>query len=80
MLHNGYPEWEAWQTARLHELWPTGMSLTGIGREVGMSRNAVASKRRREHLPVRPSPIRRTVAPVERGAKVTLPMLSSLDV
>jgi hypothetical protein len=53
--------------AGVRRLWPTGASTAAIGRELGISKNAVVGIRRREGLPKRASPIRngnhgRTVA------------------
>ena len=42
---------------RLHDLWIDGHSTAKIGRILGVSKNAVISKARREGLQGRPSPI-----------------------
>ena len=45
--------------AQLAELWMEGHSTAEIGRRLGVSKNAVASRTHRIDLPGRPSPIRR---------------------
>ena len=51
------PDWTDDETARLLELWPTGLSTAKIGKEIGRSKHAVVSKVDRLGLPDRPSPI-----------------------
>ena len=51
--------WTEHRIAELTRLWPTGLSAAGIGREIGMSKNAVIGKAHRIGLPKRPSPIKR---------------------
>lgn len=53
---------KAWTQAlleRLAELWAEGHSTVAIGRQLGVSKNAVIGKARRLGLTARPSPIRR---------------------
>lgn len=53
-------EWSEHQTMRLRELWlvEPKLSAAAIGREIGMSKNAVVGKAHRLDLPARESPIR----------------------
>jgi GcrA cell cycle regulator len=51
--------WPEEREQRLRVLWDEGLSITTIGRRLGVSRNAVTGKARRLDLPARPSPIRR---------------------
>ena len=53
------PLWPPERDVALRQLWPTGLSITLIGATIGVSRNAVAGRRRRLKLPERPSPIRK---------------------
>ncbi len=52
-------EWTEELIARLRALWDEGHSTAGIGRILGISKNAVVGKAHRLNLPARPSPIRR---------------------
>ncbi|HEX5325131.1 MAG TPA: GcrA family cell cycle regulator [Acetobacteraceae bacterium] len=77
-------EWTDEIILRLRALWDEGHSTAEIGRQLGMSKNAVVGKAHRLDLPARPSPIRRDgSAPrprrpsVPRVAGPTLPPLAS---
>ena len=50
--------WSDAKTDRMIELYIDGMSTAAIGREIGMSKNAVIRKCHRLGLPGRPSPIK----------------------
>ncbi|MDA8050465.1 MAG: GcrA cell cycle regulator [Rhodospirillales bacterium] len=52
-------EWAEELVTRLRVLWDEGRSTAEIGRNIGMSKNAVVGKAHRLDLPARPSPIRR---------------------
>jgi|SRR5690554_988377 len=52
----------AWTPERIEELtrlWNAGLSASAIGKQLGVSKNAVVGKAHRLKLPARPSPIRR---------------------
>ena len=51
-------EWTDATVTRLRQLWADGYSTVGIGRHLGVSKNAVVGKAHRLDLPGRPSPIR----------------------
>ena len=78
-------EWAEEIIVRLRALWDEGLSTAEIGRQLGVSKNAVVGKAHRRALPARPSPIRRDGggggAPrrssLRRLAGPTLPPLSS---
>jgi len=57
-LDNPSP-WSSVAVAELQLHWHAGLSITAISLKLGVSRDAVAGKARRLHLPPRPSPIRR---------------------
>lgn len=52
-------DWNGARVARLRALWAEGLSMSAIGRALGISKNSVVGKVHRLHLPSRPSPIRR---------------------
>ncbi|NHN87369.1 GcrA family cell cycle regulator [Acetobacter conturbans] len=52
-------EWTDETIARLKALWQEGLSTAEIGRQLGITKNAVVGKAHRLALPPRPSPIRR---------------------
>ncbi|MCE0743954.1 GcrA family cell cycle regulator [Acetobacter sicerae] len=52
-------EWTDETIARLKALWQEGLSTAEIGRQLGITKNAVVGKAHRLGLPARPSPIRR---------------------
>jgi GcrA cell cycle regulator len=78
------PEWTADTIDRLRNLWSLGHATSAIGRELGVSKNAVVGKAHRLKLPPRPSPIRighRVGSDVDRspsraGRPVGLPALA----
>jgi GcrA cell cycle regulator len=78
-------EWTEESIVRLRTLWDEGLSTAEIGRQLGVSKNAVVGKAHRLDLPARPSPIRRDGSSVtgprrqspRRMAGPTLPPLSS---
>lgn len=49
--------WTDEMIQRLEELWAKGTSASAIGKDLGVSKNAVIGKSRRLKLPARPSPI-----------------------
>jgi GcrA cell cycle regulator len=53
-------DWNDHAVGRLRALWAEGHSTAEIGRRLGVSKNAIVGKAHRLHLPVRPSPIRRS--------------------
>lgn len=55
-------EWTDETIARLKALWQEGLSTAEIGRQLGITKNAVVGKAHRLALPPRPSPIRRQAA------------------
>lgn len=54
--------WTDEQIDTLRKLWGEGLSTSEIGRQLGVSKNAVVGKAHRLGLPSRPSPIKRAVA------------------
>ncbi|MFZ8469382.1 GcrA family cell cycle regulator, partial [Staphylococcus aureus] len=54
-------EWSEEIIVRLRALWSDGLSTAEIGRQLGISKNAVVGKAHRLNLASRPSPIRRDV-------------------
>ncbi len=50
-------DWTDDVIATLRHLWKEGHSTAGIGRRVGVSKNAIVGKAHRLDLPRRPSPI-----------------------
>ncbi|AQS86503.1 MAG: GcrA family cell cycle regulator [Acetobacter aceti] len=52
-------EWTDETITRLKALWQEGLSTAEIGRQLGITKNAVVGKAHRLGLPARPSPIRR---------------------
>lgn len=49
--------WNESDLARLKQLWEAGLSTSAIGKEMGISKNAVVGKAHRIGLPGKPSPI-----------------------
>ena len=49
--------WTDERLAKLRELWDKGLSISQIGEELGVTRNAIAGKAHRLGLPKRQSPI-----------------------
>jgi GcrA cell cycle regulator len=52
-------EWNEEAIAKLRTAWAEGLSTAEIGRQMGISKNAVVGKAHRLNLTSRPSPIRR---------------------
>ena len=70
--------WSDETVARLRALWDDGHSATKIGRQLGVSKNAVVGKAHRLHLARRPSPVKcggpgSPPAPQTQGPAVTAP-------
>lgn len=63
--------WTADQVEHLKRLWHEGFSTAEIGRQLGISKNAVVGKSHRLGLSPRPSPIRRSARPTVRAAKAS---------
>jgi GcrA cell cycle regulator len=67
-----------WTDARidqLRKLWDQGLSASAIGKQLGVSKNAVVGKAHRLKLPARPSPIRKGARPpVRRMAVLPKPL------
>ena len=55
---------------QLRKLWDQGLSASAIGRQLGVSKNAVVGKAHRLKLPARPSPIRKGARPPVRRMAV----------
>ena len=78
-------DWTDETIARLRSLWDEGHTTAEIGRQLGVTKNAVVGKAHRLELPARPSPIRRGAEekpvarnPVPRRATgSTLPALAT---
>jgi len=70
--------WNEERLADLKRLWAEGLSITQIGLEIGVSRNAVVGKVHRMGLPKRQSPIVRSDKPVEPRRR-KLPPLAVAD-
>ncbi len=76
-------EWSEEAIDRLRTAWADGLSTAEIGRQMGISKNAVVGKAHRLNLTSRPSPIRRDGAkkPRRRQARrivgPTLPALTA---
>ncbi len=68
--------WTEQRLEQLKSLWAKGLSISQIGAEIGVSRNAVVGKVHRMGLPKRQSPIMRSEkAPAVRpAAKTASPM------
>ena len=56
--------WTDEKVSDLMRLWDAGYSASAIGRQIGMSKNAVIGKAHRLGLKPRPSPIKRSVAKI----------------
>ena len=50
--------WTEDKVGELRRLWELGLSASAIGKQLGVSKNAVVGKAHRLKLPSRPSPIR----------------------
>ena len=80
--------WTEDRLAKLRELWDKKLSITKIGEELGVSRNAVAGKAHRLGLEKRQSPIKPSIKPktqtnewdeTPRGPKPLRLVLRSLE-
>ena len=83
--HDGEKDvWTAENIAKLRRLWAGDLSAAEIGRQIGMTKNAVVGKAHRLHLRSRPSPILRGVTPKRpamrrlRAGEAVLPRLESV--
>ena len=56
--------WNEDNVGELRRLWDAGYSAAAIGRQIGLSKNAVIGKAHRLGLKARPSPIKRGIAKV----------------
>ena len=52
--------WTEERLDKLKKLWDSGLSISQIGEQLGVTRNAVAGKAHRLKLPKRQSPISKT--------------------
>lgn len=67
--------WTEERIEQLRKLWDQGLSASAIGKQLGVSKNAVVGKAHRLKLPARPSPIRKgTRPPVRRMAVLPKPL------
>ena len=55
--------WDEDKLNKLRKLWDSGLPITKIGNEIGVSRNAIAGKAHRMGLPKRNSPISKSGDP-----------------
>ena len=66
--------WTDERIEQLRKLWDQGLSASAIGKQLGVSKNAVVGKAHRLKLPARPSPIRKGARPqVRRMASLPKP-------
>lgn len=54
---------------RVRELWTTDLSCAGIGRQVGLTKNAVVGLCKRMGLPGRPNPVKTTLTPEQQALR-----------
>lgn len=67
--------WTDERIEQLKKLWDQGLSASVIGKQLGVSKNAVVGKAHRLKLPARPSPIRKGARPpVRRMAVLAKPL------
>lgn len=64
--------WTPEKIKQLKKLWAKGKSTVEIGRELGISKNAVVGKVHRLELDARPSPIKKATAPAPKPQKTKL--------
>lgn len=64
--------WTPEKIKQLKKLWAKGKSTVEIGRELGISKNAVVGKVHRLELDARPSPIKKATAPAPKPQKIKL--------
>lgn len=69
------PVWTEERLNKLKELWTKGLSISQIGEELGVSRNAIAGKVYRLDLPKRQSPISSKPAAKKQKAAAAIPEL-----
>jgi GcrA cell cycle regulator len=78
--------WTNERVAHLRRLWSEGHSAAEIGRRLGLSKNSIIGRARRDDLPARPNPVNQYANPKDRYAArptrvrpvKTLPDLASL--
>jgi GcrA cell cycle regulator len=78
--------WTNERVAHLRRLWSEGHSAAEIGRRLGLSKNSIVGRARRDDLPARPNPVNQYAIPKDpyaaRPTRVrpvkTLPSLASL--
>lgn len=63
------PVWTEERLNKLRKLWEKGLSISQIGEELGVSRNAIAGKVYRLQLPKRQSPISGAATAPKSGQK-----------
>lgn len=71
--------WTAEKVVRLRELWGKGLTATEIGKDMGLSKNAVMGKVNREKLPLR-SPARPPKSPVRTTSSGKRPVMKVVAV
>jgi len=71
-------DWTDVRTVLLRRLWDGGVTTAEIGRQMGLSKNAVIGKAHRLRLPPRPSPIRTSTSGIVRQRRVPVPKLADL--
>lgn len=59
--------WTEERLAKLRALWDEGLSISQIGEELGVTRNAIAGKAHRMNLPKRSSPIAKSAKKKEKN-------------
>lgn len=64
--------WTPEKIKQLKKLWAKGKSTVEIGRELGISKNAVVGKVHRLELDARPSPIKKAATPTPKSQKTKL--------
>lgn len=65
--------WTDEKVGELRRLWDTGYSASAIGRQIGLSKNAVIGKAHRLGLKPRPSPIKRRLPTPALATPLTRP-------
>ena len=71
-------DWTDVRISTLRQLWDGGVATAEIGRQMGLSKNAVIGKVHRLRLPPRPSPIRQGNHSAGRERHVPVPKLADL--
>lgn len=77
MSDTGSNAWTDERLELLRRLWGNGLSITQIGNELGVSRNAVVGKVHRMGLPKRQSPIVRAEKPEEPRKRKASPLTAA---